>query len=264
MLTEAICAGLLMSIACGIMGTYVVLKRMSYLAESISHAAFGGIGISLYFNFPPLLGAGAVGLISAIIMGFVRFSNAERDDTLIGAIWALGMAIGILFSYLTPGYIPDLFTYLFGNILLMSTSDFLLISGLNIAILLCVWRYFHAFQLITCDELYATVINLPVRRLTIALLSLLSITVIILIQAVGIILVITLLTLPAASAEKWSQKLSAVMGIAILFGMISTTFGILLSYILNLPSGPLIIFTCFFIFIISIFWEKTSHRFKRT
>lgn len=249
---NALIGGLLASLACGIIGTFVVVKRISTISGSISHAAFGGIGMGYFFGFNPLLGAIGFGLISAGLMGVVRFKLKEREDTLIGALWAVGMALGIIFIYMSSGYAADLLSYLFGNILLTSRADLVGALLLNGIILVTVFAFFNGFQAISFDEEYATVTNLPVFRLYLLLLGVITLTVILLIKLVGVILVIALLTLPAASAEHFAKSLPKMMAIAVFIGSFATVSGIFISYGLNLPSGPIIILLCFIIYLATL------------
>ncbi len=256
---NALLVGLLASIACGIIGTYVVLRRISFISGSIAHSAFGGIGLGYYLGINPLFGAVVFALASALGIGII--SRKQRQDTAIGAIWALGMSIGILFIYLTPGYAADLFTYLFGNILMTSQSDLILILFLDLLIVFTVALFYRAFLAVTFDEEYAELLNLPVLFINLVFLSLIAFTVVILVRVVGIILVIALLTLPAATAELFSSDLKRMMLFASLIGMLSTAAGILLSYLLNLPSGPLIVFATAFLYLLSFSFKKQLKKY---
>lgn len=238
---NALIAGVLASIACGIVGTYVIIRRMVAISGGISHAAFGGIGLGYYLGIDPLLGALVFTVGAALTMGELEQRAKQHMDTLIGAVWATGMALGILFIYITPGFAPDLFGYLFGNILLVPTGDLLLMLVLVLVIGLTVGLLFNEFLAVSFDEEYAKVINLPVERLVLILLVLIALTVVMLIQVVGIILVIALLTLPAAISRECSSQVGIMMLYAILLGVAFTTTGIFLSAFLDIPSGATII-----------------------
>ncbi|WP_292519767.1 metal ABC transporter permease [Methanoculleus sp.] len=238
---NALAAGILASVACGIIGTYVVVRRMVSVSGGISHAAFGGIGLGYYLGIDPLLGAAGFTVASALGMGALQLRARQQMDTLIGAFWAAGMAIGILFVYLTPGFAPDLFSYLFGNILLVPQGDILLMAVLVIIIIAVVALLYREFQAITFDPDYATVMNLPVERLSLLLLVLIALTVVMLIRVVGIILVIALLTLPAAISRLYTTRIWTMMLLAVALGIAFSVTGIGLSYILNVPSGATII-----------------------
>jgi zinc transport system permease protein len=238
---NALLAGILASIACGIIGSYVVVKRMVALSGGISHAAFGGIGLGYFLGFDPILGAVGFALAVSTGIGILREKAVQNLDTLIGAVWAAGMAIGILFISLTPGYAPDLFSYLFGNILLVPQGDLLLMGVLALVIIGAVIIVYSPLLAVTFDEEYARVMNLPVTGLMLLLLGLTALTVVMLIRVVGIILVIALLTLPAAIAREYAGEMRRMMVLAVAGGMVFTFSGIWLSYLFDIPSGATII-----------------------
>jgi zinc transport system permease protein len=238
---NALVAGALASVACGIIGTYVVVRRMVSVSGGISHAAFGGIGLGYFLGIDPLIGAAGFTVATALGMGALQLRARQQMDTLIGAVWAAGMAIGILFVYLTPGFAPDLFSYLFGNILLVPRGDILLMTVLVVIIVAVVAFLYREFQAVTFDPDYATVMNLPVERLSLLLLVLIALTVVMLIRVVGIILVIALLTLPAAISRLYTTRIWSMMLGAVALGIIFTVAGIWLSYLANVPSGATII-----------------------
>jgi zinc transport system permease protein len=240
-LQRALAGGLLASIGCGVVGSYVVVQRISLLAGAIAHAVLGGMGIAWYFGADPLAGALVAAVIAALIIGWVKLRFAEREDTAISAIWALGMAIGILFIAKTPGYSVDLMGYLFGNLLMMSTSDLQLIIVLDVVIIAFVAMFFRQFLAVCFDPEFARVRGLKVERYYLLLLVLVALTVVMLIQVVGLILVIALMTLPAAIAGRFTHSLAAMMGLAVALGIAFTGGGLALSYSPDLPSGPVII-----------------------
>ncbi len=259
-LQHALLAGLLASVSCGIIGTYIIVKRISFISGSIAHSAFGGIGLGFYLGFNPLYGAIGFGIGASLLMSLIRRVFKQQEDTLIGTLWALGMALGIWFIHLSQGYATDLFGYLFGNILFTSTDDLLLILVLNIIIFVIVGLCYRSFQAITYDEDYAAMINLPVTFLYSLMLLLISITTVILIKVVGIILVIALLTMPAASALNLSYDLKIIKCLAILFGMIATTGGIMLSYYTDGPTSTFIILVCAAIYGLSLIYKAIAQR----
>jgi len=238
---NALAAGVLASVACGIIGTYVVVRRMVSVSGGISHAAFGGIGLGYFLHIDPLIGAAGFTVATALGMGALEIRARQQMDTLIGAVWAAGMAIGVLFVYLTPGFAPDLFSYLFGNILLVPWEDILLMATLVAIIVAVVAFLYRELQAVTFDPDYATVMNLPVERLSLLLLVLIALTVVMLIRVVGIILVIALLTLPAAISRLYTTRIWSMMLLAVVLGIVFTLTGIWLSYLLNVPSGATII-----------------------
>jgi zinc transport system permease protein len=266
-LRYAVIAGLSASIAFGIIGTYVVSRRISYIAGAISHSALAGIGASLFLQAKlnaawcdPLYGAILVALLSAIIIGAVSLYAREREDTAISAIWSVGMAAGLLFLAKTPGYI-DPMSYLFGNILLISGSDIILILLLDLLIVVLGILFYNQFLAVCFDEEFARLRGLRVDFIYFLLLGLTALTVVLLINVVGIVLVIALLTLPAAVASFYTRRLWQMMLLSILFCMIFTSLGIGLSYSMDLPTGPVIIIFAAVAYLVVIFLEKfRMHR----
>jgi zinc transport system permease protein len=240
-LQAALVSGLLAAIGCGVIGTFVVVKRITFLAGGIAHSVLGGMGAAVYFGLNPLAGAFIAALVAALLIGWVRLRWHTQEDTLIGALWAIGMAVGILFIAKTPGYQTDLMSYLFGNILLVSSSDLWLMAGLDVLLLLVVGLFFRQFFAITFDEEFARLRGVPVSVFYIVLLLLVAVTVVLLIRVVGLILVIALLTLPAAIAGHYLHSLGSLMLVGTLLGALFTTSGLVLSYGPDLPAGPTII-----------------------
>lgn len=259
--TNALMAGFLASIACGIIGSYVVVKRISALTGGISHSAFGGIGLGYYLGVNPIFGAIVFSLLSALSIGWVTKKFKQREDTLIAGMWSFGMAVGVLFIYLTPGYSADLFSWLFGNILLINQQDLLLMGLMNITIMACVWASYDNLLAISFDEEYAETIGLPVKKLYLLLLCLIALTIVVLIRVVGIILLIALMTLPAATAGLYTKNLKKMMFTATMIGFATTTSGIWLSYILDLPAGATIILVTTLIYFLSILIKKGKNHF---
>jgi zinc transport system permease protein len=258
--TNALLAGFLASIACGIIGSYVVVKRISALTGGISHSAFGGVGIGYFLGVNPLIGATAFSLLSALSIGWVTKKYKQREDTLIAGMWSFGMAVGVLFIYLTPGYSADLFSWLFGNILLITQQDLLLMGLLNITIVTTVVASYDRLLAISFDEEYAETIGLPVKKLYLLLLCLIALTIVVLIRVVGIILLIALMTLPAATAGLYTKNLKKMMAAATLLGVATTTSGIWLSYILDLPAGAIIILLTTTIYFTSLLLKREKNQ----
>ena len=250
-LRTALLAGLLASIGCGVIGTYVVVKRIAFLAGGIAHSVLAGMGAALYYGFDPLLGALLAAVAAALIIGVVRLAWSAQEDTLVGAIWAIGMAIGILYIAKTPGYSADLMSYLFGNILLVPRRDLWLMGGLDLGLVLTVVLFYRQFLAVSFDEEFARLRGVPVAFFYLLLLCLVAVTVVLLIQVVGLILVIALLTLPAAVAGHWVHSLGGMMGIATLLGAVLTSAGLALSYGPDLPPGPTMILLAGALFVLS-------------
>jgi zinc transport system permease protein len=240
-LRTALLAGLLASLGCGVVGTFVVVKRIAFLAGGIAHSVLGGMGAALYFGWDPLAGALAAAVVSALIIGTVRLAWSAQEDTLIGAIWAIGMAVGILFIAKTPGYGTDLMSYLFGNILLVAPRDLWLMALLDLALVATVGLFYRQLLAVTFDEEHARLRGVPVGLFYLLLLCLVAVTVVLLIQVVGLILVIALLTLPAAIAGHYLHSLGGIMLLATLLGSAFTAAGLALSFSPDLPAGPTMI-----------------------
>jgi zinc transport system permease protein len=238
---NAVIAGLIASVACGIIGSYVVIKRLVSMSGGLAHAAFGGVGLGYFLGIDPFIGAAGFTLGIAALIGMIREKFGQHMETLIGAVWAAGMAAGILFIALTPGYAPELFGFLFGNILLIPSRDLWLMGLLALVIVTVVTAGFSQLTAVTFDEEYARVMNLPVTALLLILILLIALTVVVLIRVVGIILVIALLTLPPAIAREYTTNLRAMMALAVLIAAFFTMSGLFLSYALNVPSGATII-----------------------
>jgi zinc transport system permease protein len=238
---NAIAAGILVSIACGIVGTLVVVNRTVFISGGIAHAAYGGIGIGYFFGFNPVLGAIAFSVFSALGMGMLQRRVRERADTTIGVMWAIGMAIGIIFIDLTPGYKADLMSYLFGSILTVPVSDLGLMLAIDLLIIVLVQVFYKELLAISFDETFATLRNLPVETLYLGLMAVTALTVVLVMQVVGLIMVIALLTIPAAISGQFARDLKPMMVGAIALGILFTLVGLALSYRFNLTSGATII-----------------------
>ena len=238
---HALMAGLLAAVACGIVGVYVVVKRIVFISGGIAHTSFGGIGLGYFLGINPILGALVFSLASGLAIGGITRRSRLPADTAIGILWAAGMALGVVFIYLTPGYAPDLMGYLFGNILTVPFSDILLMLTLDAVIIGVVAALYKEFLALSFDEEYATAVGMPVERLYLLLLAMIALTVVVLIRVVGMILVIALLTFPAAMARRFTHNMKKMMLLSVLFGFIFTLGGLWLSYVLSLPSGATII-----------------------
>ena len=259
-------AGLLASVACGVIGSYVVAKRIAGATGGLSHAAFGGVGLGYWLGFPPMLGAALFGVIAGCVVVGAERRVHSGVDTLISIVWSLGMALGILFIALTPGYAPDLMSYLFGSLLFVSWDYIWLVGALDLVMLAVVVAAHPLFQAVSFDEEYAEVVGVRVEAVSIALMTLVSLAIVTLIRVVGVILAIALLTLPAATARQWVDTLPAMMRLATLLCAASVASGLLLSYGLSeslgisLPPGPLIILLATLLYAGSAGLRATTRR----
>jgi len=240
-LRNALFGGLLASAACGLMGPYVVVRRIGYLAGGIAHSVLGGMGLAYFLGGSPIWGALAAALAAAMIIGWVSLRASEQEDTLIGAVWAVGMAAGIMFISRTPGYNADLMSYLFGSILLIPDRDLWLLASLVVLMGLVVTLFYRQFLAIAFDPEFARIRGVRVELMYLLLLCLVALTVVVLVQVVGLILVIALLTLPAALAARFVRSLFAMMVIATMLGVIFTISGLAVSFQRDLPAGATII-----------------------
>lgn len=253
---NALMAGVLASIICGIMGTFVVVNRIVFLSGGIAHAAYGGIGLAFYLNLPFLPVTLGFSFLASMLMAAISYGAKHRADTIIGVIWALGMAFGIVLIDLTPGYNVDLISYLFGSILTVPTSD-LVIMAISCGIILVLAVYYYKDLLaMSYDDEFARIRGVPVKRLYFGMIALLSVTIVLVIQVVGLILVIALLTIPPYIAEKYSKSLAQMILLSSTFGVIFTILGLFLSYRYNLTSGASIILVSGLFFLLSLIVEK--------
>ncbi|MFC1915500.1 metal ABC transporter permease [Chloroflexota bacterium] len=257
---NALIAGLLAAVACGIIGVYVVVKKVVFISGGIAHASFGGIGLGYLLGINPVLGAMVFTIASALGIGLVTRRTRLPEDTAIGILWAMGMALGIIFIGLAPGYAPDLFSYLFGNILTVPTSDLMIMLILDAVIIILVFLLYKEFLFLSFDEEFSTVTGIPTERLYLLLLFLIALTVVVLIRVVGIILVIALLTIPAALARQLTHNLKKMMLLAILAGVVFTFSGLWLSYLLDLASGATIILVSGTVLFISFGTARLRHK----
>ena len=259
---NALLMAVLASVSSGIIGTYIVVKRMSMITGSISHTAFGGLGISYFLGANPILGALAFSIISALGISSMR-NRGERLDILLSFSWATGMAIGLLFMFITPGYSTDLFSYLFGNILLVRTTDIMLLVVLDIAVVLTTLAMFNSFMSVTFDEEFSVVRNLPVSKIYAVLLSLIAITIVMLIQAVGVVLLIAILTMPAASSRVFCRTIKRMMVLTSLITLSAMVTGLFTSYLTNMPTGPIIVLITSLIYTASLVFDRIKIMQKR-
>lgn len=257
---NALLAGLLASVACGIIGVYVVTKRIVFISGGIAHATFGGVGLGYLVGISPVLGAAIFTIASALGMGLVTRKTKLPEDTAIGILWAVGMALGIIFIGLTPGYAPDLFSYLFGSILTVPLSDLILMLILDAVVVGTVIALYKEFLALSFDEEFSQVVGVPVNALYLLLLVLIAITVVILIKVVGIILVIALLTTPAALSRQFTHNIRKMMLLSILLCAVFTLGGLWLSYILDLASGATIIMLSSIVFLIYLALARLHRR----
>lgn len=245
---KALLAAVFASISCGIIGSYIVSKRIVFISGGITHASFGGIGLAFFLGFNPLLGAVLFAVLSALGIQFFTKVAQVREDSSIAIWWSLGMALGIIFVFLTPGYTPNLMSYLFGNILTVTNSELWWMFTLNIVIIAFFWLLFRKILYVAFDEEFARTAGLPVNLFNYLTITLIALTVVLNIRVVGIILILSLLTIPQASANLFTKDFKKLLILSSVFAFIGTISGLFISYFLNIPSGAAIIFTLVIIF----------------
>ncbi|MHC1707751.1 MAG: metal ABC transporter permease [Bacteroidales bacterium] len=238
---HAIFAAILSSVVCGIIGSYIVAKRLVFISGGITHASFGGIGIAYYLGLNPILGALVFALMSAFGVEYMTKKTDVREDSAIGMFWSVGMAVGIIFINLSSGYTPNLMSYLFGSILTVSSMDLVLMLILAVLVICFFSVFFSLILFISFDEDYARTKRVPVNLMNYLLICLVSLTIVLNIRVVGVILVLSFLTIPQITANVISHDFKKIVLYSILFALIGSISGLYMSYFLDLPSGPAII-----------------------
>lgn len=266
-LRNALLAGILASLACGVVGSYVVSRRITVIAGSLAHSVLGGMGAAFYLRvvhgwswLHPMHGAVAAALLAALIISWMRTHSKEREDTVISALWAVGMAGGILFLFRTPGYKADLMTYLFGNIVMVDVPTLHLVVALDLLILGVVLLFYNPLLAVCFDEEFARLRGVNVSFFYTLLLCLTALTIVTLIYVVGIVLVIALITLPVAVAGRFTRKLWQMMLLAALLSALLTTAGLGVSYGSDLPAGATTILLAAAVYILVQFWAAWRER----
>lgn len=259
---NALLAGMLVSVACGIVGALVVLNRIVFISGGIAHASYGGVGLAYYFGQDPMLGAILFSIFSSLAMGLVHRKTRARSDTIIGVMWAIGMAIGIIFISLTPGYKSNLMSFLFGSILAVSTADLWLMAAIAILSVAFVALAYRALLAISFDEDFAAVRNVAVTPLYLLMIVLIGLAVVVSMRVVGLIMIIALLTIPAAIANLFFKDMRIIMVVGVSLSMIFSTAGLIISYALNLQTGAVIILTAGLAYLLATLVKMLSNRLK--
>ncbi|MEI6062524.1 MAG: metal ABC transporter permease [Bacteroidota bacterium] len=245
---HALEAALLASISCGFIGAYIVARRMVFISGGITHASFGGIGLGYFLGINPILGAAVFSILSAFGIRLVSKQTDIREDSAIGILWSFGMAVGIIFIYLTPGYAPNLMSYLFGSILTVTPTDLLMMALLAAVTVIVFVLFYRTILFISFDEEYARSHNAPVETFNYLMLTLVALVIVINIRVAGIILVISYLTIPQSTANLFVNDLKKIIILSMLISFAGSITGLLLSYFWNIPSGATIIFVFVLIF----------------
>jgi len=253
---NAVIAIFLAGIACGIVGTYIVVRRLVFISEGIAHAAFGGLGIGYFLGIDPVIAAIPFSIIAALGIGIISKKANVNEDTAIGITLALGMAIGIIFIYITPGYATDLFSYLFGNVITVSVSDIIVMCILDAIIISIFFMFRREILAVSFDEEFSKIVGIKTKFIYLLTLCLIALSVVLFIRVVGIILFIALLTLPTTIAKNFTENFYKISMLSMLIAIIFSFVGLLISYISNLPSGATIIITLGIMFLLFILAEK--------
>ena len=238
---NALAAGLLAALVCGVVGTWVVVNRVVFISGGIAHAAYGGIGLAVFLGLPPLAGIFGFSLAAALIMAGVTLKARHRADAFIGVLWAVGMALGVIMLDLTPGYNVDLMSYLFGSILTVPGADLWLMAGTAAAVLVVTVYFYYDLMAVSYDEDFARVRGVPVTALYFLLIIMIALCVVMVIRVVGLILVIALLTIPPYISERFSGSLAGMMFLSVILNVVFIVAGLWLSYELDLTTGAVII-----------------------
>ncbi|HER10167.1 MAG TPA: metal ABC transporter permease [Bacteroides sp.] len=240
---NAFAAALLMSITCGIIGTYIVSRRMVFISGGITHASFGGVGIGYFLGFPPLAGAAVFAVLAALTTENLTRKKVLRNDSIIAIMWSLGMALGIIFVYLTPGYAPNLMSFLFGSIITVTSTDLWFMFSLTVTVLLFFITLFKPILYISFDEQFARTRGIPVMLMNYLLIVLVALTIVLSIRIAGIILVLSILTIPQNIANIFTNRFGVIMVASVILGFVASMIGLAVSYYLDIPSGATIIFS---------------------
>lgn len=246
-LRNAMIAGLLSSVLFGVLGAIVTVKRISGLAGAVSHAVLGGIGMALFLSasgiitwITPVMGALVFAVLAALIIGVVSLKSKQREDTVINAIWAIGMSIGVLFMAKTPGY-TDPMSYLFGNILLIANYDLYFLAALDLIVVFLAWRFYPQIEASAFDEEFARARGVNTSAVFLGILAVTAVAVVLLQTFVGIVMVIAMLTLPAGTAGYFARNLASMMWLGTLFSALFTVTGICASWSLDAPAGAMVV-----------------------
>jgi zinc transport system permease protein len=260
---QAVVAAFMSAIACGIIGTYIVTNRIVFISGGISHASFGGIGIGYFFGINPILGAALFSLLAGTGIKYVSDHARLRTDSAIGIFWSFGMAIGIIFIYITPGYAPNLMTYLFGSILTVSLFDLIFLGSVTLVILLTFLVFYRLILFVSFDPAYARSQGWPVLLAEYLLMGLVSLTIVTNIRVVGIILVISLLTIPQSIANLYFTDFKRIMVTSVVIAFLASMAGLFIAYGIDIPSGPSIIFCLVLTYLVLKLVQRTREAGKR-
>ena len=262
---NALWASLFIATACGIVGTYIVSRRIVFISGGITHASFGGLGLGFYFGMNPLLSALLFAIASAFGVEYLSrsgYNGKVREDSVIAIVWSLGMAIGVVFIFLTPGYAPNLSAYLFGNILTVSKNDLLWMAILSVSLVLIYILFKKTIVYISFDRDFAFTQQIPVRFIEYMMIVFIAATIVLSIRLIGIMLLMSILTIPQMTANLFTSNYDHITIASCLIGLSSCISGLFLSYYFNIPSGAFIILVLIFILLIAKIMHHVFFRFR--
>lgn len=257
---NALLGSLFASVACGIIGSYVVIRRLVFISGGITHASLGGIGMGFYFGWNPILSAMIFSILSAFGIEWLSSRQGVREDSAIGSFWSLGMAVGIIFIYLKPGFAPNLSDYLFGNILTITKPDIVYLAVLSLVLIIVFLLFGRQILFAAFDPDFAKTRNLSVNLIKYAMMMGIAITIVLSIRLVGIVLLMSILTVPQMTANLFTSNFVKMILLSILIGFLGCLVGLFLSAVLDVPSGVFIIFTQIIVFLISRWIVKLIHK----
>lgn len=247
---NALFGSLLTAVACGIVGTYIVSRRLVFISGGITHASFGGLGLGFYLGMNPILMAMLFSVLSAFGVEWVSKTQNVREDSAIAGVWSLGMALGVIFIFLTPGYAPNLSAYLFGNILTISAADIRWIAALAVVLILVCALFLRNIVYVAFDRDFAVTQHLPVKAIEYMMMFFIAVTIVLSIRLVGIMLLMSLLTLPQITVNLFTSNFKKIIWGSVLIGFLACVSGLVLSYYLNVPSGAFIILVLVILFLL--------------
>jgi len=253
---NALIAGVLIAVAIGIIGPLSVANRMTFMSGGIAHATYGGVGLAIFMGWPVLGGAATAALLAALLIAWISYRNLHRTDTVIGMVWAVGMAVGVILTDLTQGYHPDLMSFLFGSILAVNGTDLWMMTAFDLILTALIWYFYYDLLALGFDPVFAALQGVKTRWLHLLLLVLTALTVVLAMRLVGLIMVIALLTMPAFTAERYAKTLAGMMGISFLLSLIYLLFGLFLAYRFDLSAGACVIMAAAFGTILLFFMKK--------
>ena len=251
------------SITAGLAGTYIVSKRMVFLSGGITHASFGGIGIGYFIGINPVVGAAVFSILSALGVEYLSVKQKIREDSAIGMLWAFGMAIGIIFIYLTPGYTPNLMSYLFGSILTVTYADIIALGLMSVILILYFGFFYRTILYISFDEVFARTYSLYVNIFKYITTSLIALTIVLNIRMAGVVLVISLLTIPPNIAMIFTKSYFKIVIWSVVAGFAGTAAGYAVSFFAGIPTGATIIFTLVIIWLVAKMFSQLTNRMKQ-